>query len=61
MGGTLSNDSVMTWFPGDAGRTAAAEPSERSEAVAPSWDRVIPQGSPGASRGDYCRDHWPPL
>ncbi|WP_179129005.1 hypothetical protein [Arthrobacter sp. 49Tsu3.1M3] len=51
----------MTWLPGDAGRSAAAEPSERSDAVAPSWDRVIPQGSPGASHGDYCRDHWPPL
>ncbi|MEY9776654.1 MULTISPECIES: hypothetical protein [unclassified Arthrobacter] len=51
----------MTWLPGDASRAAAAEPSERSDAVAPSWDRAIPPGSPGASRGDYCRDHWPPL
>ncbi|MEV5050211.1 MULTISPECIES: hypothetical protein [unclassified Arthrobacter] len=53
----------MTWLPGDAGRAAAAEPSERVDAVAvaPCWDRVLPPPSPGASRAAYCRDHWPPL
>ena len=60
-GGTLSNDSLMSWFPSDAGLAAAAEPAERSDAVAPYWDRAVAPASPIASRVAYCRDHWPPL
>lgn len=57
----MSNDSVVSWFPRDAGHTAAKESAERSDAVAPCWDRVSVPASPAASRVGYCPEHWPPL
>jgi hypothetical protein len=41
-GGTLSDDSVIAWLPRDAGHIAAAQPSERGDAVVPCWDQIIP-------------------
>ena len=62
----MSKDSVMARCPGDPGRSAATEPSEgndtrRNDTAGPSWGGLFPPAAPEASRGGYCRDHWPPL